>query len=121
MFCVYIFNFKLKIILKNCIISNSLKMVTKKRGRYEVSDKGKMIHELARCHLTPLVKGVLEKNNIKLKVVKPGLTNLIQPADVVLFAVFKTLFGNKWNDWYLNAPKSLTYHGNIEIKPEFAL
>ena len=46
MFCVYIFNFKLKIILKNCIISNSLKMVTKKRGRYEKSDKGKMIHEL---------------------------------------------------------------------------
>ena len=36
---------------------------------------------------------------------KPGLTNLIQLADVVLFAVFKTLFSNKWNDWYLNAPK----------------
>ena len=46
MFFVYVYNFKLKIILKNCIISNSLKMVTKKRGRYEVSDKGKMIHEL---------------------------------------------------------------------------
>ena len=46
MFCVYIFNFNLKIILKNCIFSNSLKMGTKKIGRYEVSDKGKMIHEL---------------------------------------------------------------------------
>ena len=80
-----------------------------------------LIYDSARCHLTPLVKAHLEKNNIKLKVVKPGLTNLIQPADVVLFAVFKTLFGNKWNDWYLNAPKSLTCHGNIEIKPEFAL
>ena len=43
---MYIFNVKFEIIKKNCIFSNSLKMGTKKIGRYEVSDKGKMIHEL---------------------------------------------------------------------------
>ena len=43
---MHIFNVKFKIILKNCIISNSLKILTKKRGRFKASDKGKMIHEL---------------------------------------------------------------------------
>ena len=40
----------------------------------------------------PLIKGHLEKNRIILKVAKPGMTNLIQPGDVILFTIFKTLF-----------------------------
>ena len=59
-----------------------------------------LIYDSAKCHLTPLVKNHLENNKIILKLVKPGMTNLIQPADVILFAIFKTLFGNKWNDWF---------------------
>ena len=38
------------------------------------------------------VKGHFEKNEIILKKVKPGMTYLNQPADVILFAIFWTLF-----------------------------
>jgi hypothetical protein len=51
------------------------------------------------------------KKKINLKIVKPRLTNLIQPADVVLFETLKKRFHPKWNDWFLNAPKEMTSHG----------
>ena len=73
-----------------------------------------LIYDSAKCHLTPSVRTHLDKNNVLLTEVKPRLTNLIQPADVVLFAPYKKSYHFAWNDWFINAPKSYTCHGKFK-------
>ncbi len=78
-------------------------MTAKKRARYEIKEKKKIVNELDKnLHVkgpnvgkpnfylvAKLYPNINEKCSINLKTVKPRLTNLIQPADVVLFGTLK--------------------------------
>ena len=73
-----------------------------------------LIYDSAKCHLTSKVINHVKSNNIHLIVIPPRLTNLLQLADVMFFSVIKKSFHEKWNYWFLNAPKDITCHGNLK-------
>lgn len=68
----------------------------------------------APCHKSPIVTKFMKDLNIKYSFIPPRLTGLLQPADVSWLKSFKKLYVEKWTDWFLNDPKSLTRNGNIK-------
>ena len=52
--------------------------------------------------------------------IPPRMTPAFQPADVSWFKSLKGEYHNKWNDWYLNSPKSFTAKNNLK-SPGYAL
>jgi hypothetical protein len=71
-------------------------MTSKKRARYEIKEKEKIINELDK--------------NLHVKGPNVGKPNFYLVA-MVLFGTLKKLYHPKWNDWFLNAPKEMTSHG----------
>ena len=46
--------------------------------------------------------------------IPPGLTNLLQPADVVWFYALKRSYHSLWQTWFMEAPKETTAVGHIK-------
>ncbi|CAF0969922.1 unnamed protein product [Brachionus calyciflorus] len=74
----------------------------------------KLFIDSARCLQTKSVQDKLKEFDIDSVFIPPRLTNLLQPADVSWFGKLKKEYHEKWNDWFMNAEKSLTCHGNIK-------
>jgi hypothetical protein len=55
-------------------------------------DKLYSIFDSAKCHPTPKVLNHLENNNIEAFIAPPRFTNVIQPADLILFRLLKGAF-----------------------------
>ena len=72
-----------------------------------------LIIDSAPCHLTAKVKEFCFQNRIKLVIIPPRMTNLIQPADVCWFAPFKKELKKKWNHWYVYEEHNFTKNDNM--------
>lgn len=66
----------------------------------------------APCHQTLMVRNTFKDNNIKTIMVPKRMTALLQPADVSWMRPLKLRFKEKWQEWLINEPKSLTASGN---------
>ena len=66
------------------------------------------IIDSAKPYLTAKVKNKAKELRINLIFIPPRLTNLLQPADVCWFSVFKKLYHAKWMEWAMNSKKELS-------------
>ncbi len=53
-------------------------------------------------------------NNVQVSYFPPRMTSLLQPADVGWFKSIKSQYQCKWQEWYLNEPKSFTKAHNMK-------
>jgi hypothetical protein len=74
-----------------------------------------LIIDSAPCHLTTKVREFCSQNLIKLAIIPPRMTNLIQPADVCWFAPFKKELKKKWNHWYVYEQHTFTINENMRF------
>lgn len=66
-----------------------------------------LIIDSATSHTTPRVESFLHDNKIKLLLIPPRMTNLLQPADVGWFSSIKKAYRAKWNNWFIYEKKKL--------------
>jgi hypothetical protein len=59
-----------------------------------------------------MVKSCFQENNIKALMVPKRMTGLLQPADVCWMRPLKLKFKERWQNWLINEPRSLTAQGN---------
>ena len=100
------------------IIDYVRRVVVPHMRRYNLNKLYLMI-DCAKCHEKQTVKAYCDKKDIIIIFVPKRLTNLLQPADVMWFALIKMFFGEKWNDWFIFDEKRLTVHGNM-VSPGYA-
>ncbi|CAF0945799.1 unnamed protein product [Brachionus calyciflorus] len=73
-----------------------------------------LVIDSARCHLTSKVNKEFVDLGIEPLFVPPRMTNLLQPADVCWFAVIKKMYHQRWNEWFINEPRTFTRFGNAK-------
>jgi len=59
-----------------------------------------------------MVRNCFKDNNIKTILVPKRMTALLQPADVCWMRSLKLKFKERWQNWLMHEPKSLTAYGN---------
>ncbi len=74
-----------------------------------------LIIDSAKCHLTDKVKSFCQLNGIKLFIIPPRMTNLLQPADVCWFAPLKKALKRQWDNWYINDTHTYTASNNMRL------
>ena len=79
-----------------------------------------LLIDSAPCHTTEAFKQSLETRGIKLHYVPPRLTNILQPADVAWMKSLKQSYRDLWDNWMINAPKTVTASNNVR-SPGYAL
>ena len=68
----------------------------------------------APCHKTLSVKEKLDEFKIKLEMIPPRMTRLVQPADVSWFRSIKSEYHKQWTNWYINNDHAFTKAGNLK-------
>ena len=53
-------------------------------------------------------------NNVEVSFFPARMTSLLQPADVGWFRSLKLQYHQRWQEWYLNAPKAFTSQHNLK-------
>jgi hypothetical protein len=62
-------------------------------------DNANIFIDSATCHKSTAVEQQFKQSGIKTHFIPPGLTNILQPADVVWFSSIKKQLHNRWTDW----------------------
>ena len=67
----------------------------KRKGGPEKQRSMLMLHAF-RCHTTDNAKSKLKRHNTHLVLIHGGMTNILQPMDVVVNKTFKAALKQKW-------------------------
>ena len=73
-----------------------------------------LLLDQAKCDMSLRVKLKLAENNIRLELVPPRMTGIVQPADVCWFSSLKKHYHRLWSEWFQNDPKAFTKSGNLK-------
>lgn len=68
----------------------------------------------ATCHTTPSVRKKLNNFKIKLEMIPPRMTGIVQPADVGWMKSIKAEYHRKWTNWYIHNDHAFTKAGNLK-------
>ena len=76
--------------------------------------KASLLIDSAPCHMKKSLIQKAKEAKVNIEYIPAGMTSFLQPADVMWIGVLKRKFHAKWENWYLNEPKSITKFGNIK-------
>lgn len=68
----------------------------------------------APCHKKQTVLNSFHANGINVQFIPPGMTSILQPADVSWMRFIKSEYSKLWTDWYLSSEKAFTANGNMK-------
>ena len=73
-----------------------------------------LILDAYKCHITETIKSLLKTQaNALMGVIPGGLTNQLQPADILWNKLFKATYRKKYDAWIATGEKSLTPAENL--------
>lgn len=77
------------------------------------NDNAHLILDQAPCHKTKEVKDLASTVGCSLIFIPPRMTGILQPPDVSWFAPIRKQYRKKWQNWFINDPKTFTNAGLI--------
>lgn len=106
--------------MTNELVMDWVKVVWNRRPGALLRQRGMLVLDAFRGHLTPQVKKVLEDGHTDLVVIPGGMTSQLQVLDVVVNKPFKDCLRRQYTEWMMSGDKQVTPTGKLK-KPSVAL